>query len=60
MMNSMMFSNVIVDITFPRGPIVFSQSCCEVPTSLHDTEALDLINRSLSVYKFVLVFDVCW
>ena len=29
----MMFSNVIVDITFTRFPFVFSQSCCEVSNS---------------------------
>ena len=49
----MMFSNVIVDITFPLRPHVFTQSCCEVPASLSGVEslavgAIDLINRSLS------------
>ena len=31
-----MFSNVIVDIPFPRHPFVFSQSSCEVSASLTD------------------------
>ena len=49
----MMFSNVIVDITFPLRPHVFTQSCCEVSASLSGVEslavgAIDLINRSLS------------
>ena len=33
---SMMFSNVIVDITISRRSFVFSQSCLEVPASLSD------------------------
>ena len=49
----MMFSNVIVDITFPLRPHVFTQSCCVVSASLSGVESLaveatDLINRSLS------------
>ena len=45
----MTFSNVIVDIICPRRPLVFSQSCCEVSTSLSDAgglvvKATDLIN----------------
>ena len=60
---SMMFSNVIVDITISRRSFVFSQSCVEVPASLSDVgglavRALDLVNRSLSVVRFVLVFNV--
>ena len=31
---SVMFSNVIVDIAFPRCSFVFSQSSCEVSASL--------------------------
>ena len=31
---SVMFSNVIVDIAFPRHSFVFSQSSCEVSASL--------------------------
>ena len=31
-----MFSNVIVDIAFPRRLFVFSQSSCEVSASLTD------------------------
>ena len=59
----MMFSNVIVDIAFPRCSFVFSQSSCEVSTGLTDiggvaVGATDLIYRSLSVPRFVLVFDV--
>ena len=33
---SVMFSNVIVDIAFPRRSFVFSQSSCEVSASLTD------------------------
>ena len=58
-----MFSNVIVDIAFPRRSFVFSQSGCEVPASLTDVGgmtvgAIDLIYCSLSVPQFVSVFDV--
>ena len=35
----MMFSNVIVDITFPLRPHVLAQSCCEVSASLSGVEA---------------------
>ena len=60
---SMMFSNVIVDITISRRSFVFSQSCLEVPASLSDVGGLavgafDLVNRSLSVVRFVHVFNV--
>ena len=49
---SMMFSNVIVDITISRRSFVFSQSCLEVPASLSDVGGLavgafDLVNRGL-------------
>ena len=59
----MMFSNVIVDITISGRSFVFSQSCLEVPASLSDVGGLavgafDLVNRSLSVVRFVLVFNV--
>ena len=59
----MMFSNVIVDITISRRSFVFSRSCLEVPTSLSNVGglavgALNLVNRSLSVARFVLVFNV--
>ena len=58
-----MFSNVIVDIAFPRRSFVFSQSSCEVSASLTDVGgvavgAIDLIHCSLSVPRFVFVFDV--
>ena len=60
---SMMFSNVIVDITISRRSFVFSQSCLEVPASLSDVGGLtvgafDLVNRSLPVVRLVLVFNV--
>ena len=60
---SVMFSNVIVDIAFPRRSFVFSQSGCEVSASLINlggviVGAIDLINCSLSVPRFVFVFDV--
>ena len=60
---SVMFSNVIVDIAFPRRSFVFSQSSCEVSASLTDVGgvavgAIDLIYCSLSVPRFVSVFDV--
>ena len=60
---SMMFSNVIVDITISRRSFVFSQSRLEVRASLSDVGGLavgafDLVNRSLSVVRFVLVFNV--
>ena len=45
---SVMFSNVIVDIAFPRRSFVFSQSSCRVSASLTDVGgvavgAIDLI-----------------
>ena len=60
---SVLFSNVIIDIAFPRRSFVFSQSGCEVSASLNDVGgvpfgAVDLINCSLSVPRFVWVFDV--
>ena len=60
---SVLFSNVIVDIAFLRRSFVFSQSGFEVSAGLIDlggvpVGAVDLINQSLSVPRFVLVFDV--
>ena len=60
---SVIFSNVIVDIAFPRRSFVFSQSSCEVSVSLTDVGgvavgAIDLIHCFLSVPRFVFVFDV--
>ena len=60
---SVMFSKVIVDIAFPRRSFVFNQSSCEVSAGLTDVEgvvvgATDLIYCSLSVPRFVSVFDV--
>ena len=59
----MMFSNVVVDITISCRSFVFSQSCLEVPASVSDVgglavEAVDLVNRSLPVVRFVLVLYV--
>ena len=59
----MLFSNVIVDIAFPRRSFALSQSGFEVSASLTDVGgvpvgAVDLINWSLSLPRFVLVFDV--
>ena len=56
----MMFSDVIVDITFPRRSLVLSQSCCEVSASLFDVGCvavilIDFTNRSLSLPLFVVV-----
>ena len=58
-----MFSNVIVDIAFPRHLFVRSQSSCEVSASLTDVAGvavgtIDLIHCSLSVLRLVFVFDV--
>ena len=32
-----MFSNVIVDVSFPRRSLVFIQSCCELSSSFSET-----------------------
>ena len=60
---SVMFSNMIVGIAFLRRSFVFSQSSCKVFASLTDVRgvavgAIDLIYCSLSVPRFVSVFDV--
>ena len=60
---SVIFSNVIVDIAFSRRSFVFSQSSCEVSASLPDVGGVEVgaiyvINCSLPVPRFVLVFDV--
>ena len=57
---SVMLSDAIVDIAFPRRSFVFSQSSCEVCASLTDVGgvavgAIDLIYCSLSVPRFVFV-----
>ena len=57
---SVMFSNVIIEITFPRRPLVFSQSCCEVSASLSDVGglavgAIDLFFKKNMVKVFVRV-----
>ena len=59
----MMYSNVIVGITISRGSFVFSQSRVKVSTILTNVGSLavgafDLLNCSLSVVGFVLVFNV--
>ena len=59
----MVFRNVIVDITISSPSFVFGQSRVEVSTSLSNVEGLavgacDLINHSLSVVRFVSVFNV--
>ena len=48
---SVMFSNVIVDIAFPRRSFVFSQSSCEVSAGVTDiggvaVGAIDLISET--------------
>ena len=53
----------VIHKTFPRCSFVFSQSGCEVSASLTDVGgvpvgAVDLINWSPSISRFVLVFDV--
>ena len=58
---SVVFRNVIVYITISSRSFVFSKSRVEVSTSLSNTGGLavgafDLINRSLSVVRFVSVF----
>ena len=60
---SVMFSNVIDDIAFPRRLFVFSQCSCEVSASLTDVGGVavgttNLIYCSLSVPRFVFDFDV--
>ena len=60
---SVVFRNVIVDITISSRSFVFSQSCVEVSTSLSnvgglEVGAFDLINRSLPVVWFVSVSNV--
>ena len=60
---SVTFSKVIGDIAFPRRSFVFSQSSCEVSASLTNVGgvavgAINLIHCSLSVPRFVFVFDV--
>ena len=54
---------MIVDIAFPRLSFVFSQSSCEVSTSLTNVGgaavgAINLTYCSLSVPQFVFVCDV--
>ena len=58
-----MVLRMIVDITISSRSFVFSQSRVKVSTSLSNVGGLavgafDLINRSLSVVRFVSVFNV--
>ena len=60
---SVVFRNVIVYITISSRSFVSSQSPVEVSSSLSNVGGLavgafDLINRSLSVVRFVSVFYV--
>ena len=60
---STVFRNVIVDITISSRSFVFSQSRVDVSTSLSNVRGLavrafEFINRSLSVVRFVPVFNV--
>ena len=59
----MVYSNMIVGITIFRRSFMFSQSGVKVPASLTNVGSLavgafDLVNCSLSVVGFVLVFKV--
>ena len=59
---SVVFSDAIVDIAFPRCLFVFSQSSCEVSASLTDVGGLavgviDHIPSSLPVSRVVFVFN---
>jgi len=59
----MMYSNVIVSITIPRGSFVFGQSRVKVSASLTNVGSLavgafDLVNCSLTVVRFVPVLNV--
>ena len=59
----MMYSNVIVGITIFHYSFMFSQPHVKVPASLTNVgslavRAFDLVNCSLSVAGFVLVFNV--
>ena len=59
----MMYSNLIVGITISRGSFVFSQSRVKASTSLTNIGSLavgafDLVDCSLSVVRFVSVFNV--
>ena len=59
---SVVFSNAIVDIAFPRCSFVFSQSSFEVSASLTGVGGLavgviDHIPCSLPVSRFVFVFN---
>ena len=55
---------MIVSITISRGSFVFSQSRVKVSASLTNVGSLtvgafDLLNCSLSVVRFISVFNVC-
>jgi len=59
----MVLSNVIVDITISSRSFLFSQLDIQIPAGLTNISGLavaafDLINCSLSVAWFVLVFNI--
>ena len=59
----MVFSNVIVEVTISCRLSVFSQSYVQVSAGLTDIGGLavagfDLVNCSLSVFRFVFVLNV--
>ena len=56
---SMMFSNVIVDITISRRSFVFSQSCLEVPVSLSDVGGSDCQASYIGVSVAEFSFRKC-
>ena len=51
---SVMFSNVIVDIAFPRRSFVFSQSSCEVSASLTNVGGV-----AVGAINLILRLSVC-
>ena len=53
---SVMFSNVIVDIAFPRRSFVFGQSSCEVSASLTDVAGVAFGAIDLTLAKWLLEF----
>jgi len=59
----MVLSNMIVEITISSRSFVFSQSDVQIPAGLTNISgvavaAFDIINCSLSVARFVFVFNV--
>ena len=59
----MVFSNVIVDVTISRRSFVFGQSRAKISDDFTNVSSLavaafDLVYCSLSVLRFVFVFDI--